>query len=247
MNPYLEREVAWHDFHERFVILGAGMIGAQVRPHFIVKIDEHIYVHELGDESRRLAGRADLALAPTRRPSAPAAGAGLLEAPARILLPEVDLVREAYLEIRDRHSQELVTVLELLSPPNKRAGPDRDQYLAKRSQILAGTAHLIEIDLLRGGEPMPSRQRPACCYSVMVSRVEDRPEASFWPIGLRDALPAVPVPLRPPHRDVALDLRALLDRVYDEAGYEYYVYGGDPSPPLAPEDASWARQLVPVP
>ncbi len=187
MNPYLERDVAWHDFHERFVILGAGIIGAQVRPHYIVKIDEHVYIHELGDESRRLVGRADLGLTPTRVPTAPTPGVGLLEAPARIRLPEVDVAREAYLEIRDRHAQELVAVLELLSPSNKRGGPDRDQYLAKRGQVLAGSAHLVEIDLLRGGEPMPSRDRPACTYSVLVSRVEERPLAGFWPLGLRAA------------------------------------------------------------
>jgi hypothetical protein len=28
MNPYLERDIAWHDFHERFLITGAVVIGA---------------------------------------------------------------------------------------------------------------------------------------------------------------------------------------------------------------------------
>jgi hypothetical protein len=247
MNPYLERDVSWHDFHERFVILGAGVIGAQVRPHFIVKIDEHVYIHELGDASRRLLGRADLGLAPTRWPNAPAPGVGLLEAPARIRLPEVDVAREAYVEIRDRHSQELITVLELLSPSNKRGGPDREQYLAKRGQILASPAHLVEIDLLRGGEPMPSQERPDCIYSVLVSRAEERPLAGFWPIGLRDRLPAIPIPLRPPHPEATLDLQELLHRVYDEAGYEYYIYAGAPQPPLAPDDAAWARPFLPQP
>ena len=27
MNPYLERDVVGHDFHERFLILGAGVLG----------------------------------------------------------------------------------------------------------------------------------------------------------------------------------------------------------------------------
>jgi hypothetical protein len=247
MNPYLERDVSWHDFHERFVILGAGIIGAQVRPHFIVKIDEHVYIHEPGDASRRLLGRADLGLAPTRWPTAPAPGVGLLEAPARIRLPEVDVAREAYVEIRDRHSQELVAVLELLSPSNKRAGPDREQYLAKRGRILASPAHLVEIDLLRGGEPMPPQERPDCIYSVLVSRAEERPLAGFWPIGLRERLPAIPIPLRPPHAEATLDLQELLHRVHDEAGYEYYIYEGEPQPPLASEDAAWARPFLPRP
>jgi hypothetical protein len=246
MNPYLERDVAWHDFHERFIILGAGLIGAQVRPHYVVKIDEHVYIHDLEDRTRRLAGRADLGLVPTRLPDAAARGIGLLEAPARVRLPETDVTREAYLEVRDRHSQELVTVVELLSPSNKRAGADREQYLAKRGQVLASPAHLVEIDLLRGGEPMPSLDRPACAYSALVSRAPERPLAEFWPIGLRDPLPTVPIPLRPPHGDAELNLQALLHRVYDEAGYEYYVYDGDPQPPLLPDDAGWARGFVPA-
>jgi hypothetical protein len=162
-------------------------------------------------------------------------------------LPVVDVAREAYVEIRDRHSQELVTVLELLSPSNKRSGPDREQYLAKRGQILSSPAHLVEIDLLRGGEPMPSEDRPTCTYSVLVSRAEERPLAGFWPLGLRERLPAIPIPVRPPHPDATLDLQELLHRVYEEAGYEYYIYQGAPQPPLATEDAVWARPFVPPP
>ena len=57
----------------------------------------------------------------------------------------------------------------------------------------------------------------------------------------------LPIPLRPPHPEATLDLQDLLDRVYDEAGYEYYIYEGAPQPPLAPDDVAWARQFVPVP
>jgi hypothetical protein len=244
MNPYLERDVAWHDFHERFLIFGAGIIGAQVRPDFVVKIDEHIYVREIDDESRRLIGRADLAVTPTRTVVGESAGTALKEAPARVRLPEVDIARESYLEIRDRQSQELVTVLELLSPSNKRLGPDREQYLGKRGQILASGVHLVEIDLLRGGEPMPSQDRPACLYSILISRAEQRPDAGFWPVALRERLPAIGIPLRPPDRTATLDLQELLHRVYDEAGYEFYAYNADPVPPLNPDDLAWARQLI---
>ena len=58
MNPYLEQEDAWHDFHERFMPLAAERIAAQVDPRYIVKIDEHVYIHELSAEQRRFwAGR----------------------------------------------------------------------------------------------------------------------------------------------------------------------------------------------
>jgi hypothetical protein len=245
MNPYVEQDLAWHDFHERFLILGAGIIGAQVRPHYIVKIDEHVYLHEQGDETRQLLRRADLVLIPTRWPTSPEPAVGLLEAPMRIRFPEVDIGRETFVEIRDRHSLELVTVIELLSPSNKRPGPDRDQYVAKRRQIPTSPAHLVEIDLLRGGEPMPSLDRPDCRYSTLISRAVERPLAGFWPIDLRDRLPAIPIPVRPIHPPATLDLQELLQRVYDEAGYEFYIDQGAPRPPLTADDATWSLQFVP--
>ena len=62
----------------------------------------------------------------------------------------MDRERLSYVEIRDRRDRELVTVVELLSPANKHPGPDREQYLAKRMELLNGPVHLVEIDLLRG-------------------------------------------------------------------------------------------------
>ncbi len=247
MNPYLEQDDVWHDFHERFLPAAAEVIGSQVQPDYIVKIDEHVYVHELPPEPRRLLGRADLGVTPTRSVGETPVAVGLLDAPARVRLPALDVEHEAFIEVRDRRSRELVCVIEVLSPSNKRPGPDREQYLAKRRQILSSPAHLVEIDLLRGGMAMPTEDRPSSTYSVMVSRADDRPEAGFWSINLRDRLPVIPIPLRPPHADARLDLQILLHRIYDAAGYQFYIYEGTPSPGLASEDVSWARQLLPPP
>jgi hypothetical protein len=244
MNPYLEQDDAWHDFHERFLPLVADLLVTQVRPNYIVKIDEHVYVHEIPPEPRRFLGRADFAVVRRPLPVEPRPGVGLLEAPAHVGLPALDVERLAFVEVRDRRSRELVTVVELLSPSNKRLGSDRDQYLAKREQILGSSAHLVEIDLLRGGKPMPVLDRPDCDYSVLVSRVNQRPDAGFWPIRMRSHLPEIPIPLRAPDADARLDLQAILHRLYDAAGYEDYIYGGDPDPPLAQEDLAWARTFV---
>ncbi|MCA9165194.1 MAG: DUF4058 family protein, partial [Planctomycetales bacterium] len=79
---------------------------------------------------------------------------------------------------------------------------------------------------------------------VLVSRFPERPRAGVWPIQLRDPLPMIPVPLEPPHADARLDLQAILHRVYDAAGYEDYIYRGQPEPSLGESDAQWARGLV---
>ena len=127
---------------------------------------------------------------------------------------------------------------------NKR-GPGREEYAGKRFQFLSGTAHLVEIDLLRGGDPMPAPDRPECDYSATVSRAERRPEADFWPVRLRDRLPVIPVPLRAPDRDATLDLQELLHRAYDAGRYAHYVYEGRPQPPLRPDEEAWAALLLP--
>jgi len=206
MNPYLEQEDVWHDFHERLLPHLAEVIGSQLAAHYIVKIDEHVYIHE------------------------PAA---------------VDIEGSSYVEIRDRRDRRLVTVIQLLSPTNKYSGPDREQYLGKRGQLLASSTHLVEIDLLRGGPRMPvANPLPACAYYAMVSRMEKRPKADFWPIDLRAQLPVIPIPLRDPDPDANLDLQAALHHVYDAARYGNYIYEGSPQPALNAPDDTWARQLL---
>jgi hypothetical protein len=249
MNPFLEQEDAWHDFHERFIPSVATVLGGQLRPRYIVKIDEHIYVHELPAQSRRWLGRADVSLGRGTqeggREVTSDTGTGLLEAPTRVRLPSVDRERLSFVEIRDRRDRELITVVELLSPANKNPGPDREQYLAKRMELLNSSVHLVEIDLLRGGIPSPAEDRPDCAYSVLVSRVESRPDAEFWPIQLRERLPLICIPVRVPDPDARLDLRSVLDQIYDDAGYVDYIYSGEPRPQLGEEDAAWARQFLP--
>lgn len=245
MNPYLEQDDVWHDFHERFLPLVAEVLGAQVQPNYIVKIDEHVYVHELPAEPRRFVGRTDLSVGVTSQRSRLQTGAGVIEAPVQVQLPDLDVERVSYAEIRDRRSRELVTVVEFLSPSNKRPGPDRGQYLAKRGRLLAGAVHFVEIDLLRGGTPMPAEDRPDCDYAVLVSRLEKRPSADFWPIRLRDRLPTIRIPLRSPDPDAQLDLQEVLDRIYDAAGYVYYIYEGSPDPALSVEDVAWSRPFLP--
>jgi hypothetical protein len=80
-----------------------------------------------------------------------------------------------------------------------------------------------------------------------VSRFERRPKAGFWPIGLRDRLPEIPIPLRHGDADARLDLQQVLHRIYDAAGYEYHIYTGPPEPPLSADDAAWAHQFLPAP
>lgn len=245
MNPYLEQDDAWHDFHESFMPHVRDLISAQVDPRYIVKIDEHIFIHEFSAEQRRFLGRADISVGQSmsRADAGRQTGTAVLDAPAEGYVPAIDIERLSFVEIRDRRNRQLVTLIELLSPANKRPGGDRDQYLAKRQEILGSTAHLVEIDLLRGGQRPPLEDLPPCDYYVMVSRCEQRPRVGLWPLQLRDRLPRIPIPLREPDPDAQLDLQQVLHDIYDKAHYKTYVYDGSPDPPLAAEDEAWAQRM----
>jgi hypothetical protein len=245
MNPYLEQIEVWHDFHERVCPLVAELLTAQVRPHYIVKIDEHIYIHELPAGSRTLAGRSDIEVARLHGNGGFRAATSVLEAPAHVRLPAIDIERVSFVEVRDRASRQLITVIEFLSPSNKMSGPYREQYIAKRSQVLASPVHFVEVDLLRGGPRMPFEKLRKCDYYAMVSRAEERPRADIWQLRLRQPLPTIPIPLQAAHADAELDLQRVLHRIYDAAGYEDYIYQEQPQPALSAADAIWARKFKP--
>jgi hypothetical protein len=247
MNPYLEREGSWHDFHERFIPTAAEEIGRQVRPAYIVRIDENVYVHELPEGNRGLLGRPDLYVVEgwAKKTAAVSDSPATLAAPARAqLVPLTVTERDGFIEIRDGEDRRLITAIELLTPWNKEPGSDRNQYLTRRSRYFDTNVHLVEIDLLRGGPRLPLHPPPKGDYCVIVSRAEERPEVGVWPIQLRERLPVIPIPLRTPDRAAQLDLQAILNRVYDAAGYGDYIYRREPEPPLSAEDERWAREIV---
>lgn len=249
MNPYIERPGVWNDFHDSFIPAAREALIPQIVPRYYVRIEEHLFIHEPTARERFALGRPDLSVHPAGGTTAASAGAAAVAAPAQVGLPVVvEEERLPYLEIRDRDRHEVVTVIELLSPANKAPGPQRDQYLAKAQRILASRTNFVEIDLLRGDPKMPWDRLPACDYYAIVSRPADRkadsPHASLWPLGLRDPLPTVPIPLRPGEPEPTLDLKAVLDRVYDAAAYHLFLYSSDPEPPLSGPDAVWAAQIL---
>ena len=104
----------------------------------------------------------------------------------------------------------------------------------------------MEIDLLRGGQRLPTREplAPADFYAFLC-RTERLPQVEVYAWTLRDRLPVVPVPLSGDDPDVPLDLQAAFTTTYDRAGYDLEIdYRGEPRPPLDGELAAWADQLL---
>jgi Protein of unknown function (DUF4058) len=154
--------------------------------------------------------------------------------------------RQGYLEIREVATREVVTAIELLSPVNKRSGQERNSYEDKRDRILGSSTHLVEVDLLRTGAAMGMvGQGIQSDYRVLVSRSELRPRADLYPFDVQDLMPLFPVPLRGDDGEPVVDLKGLLDKVYDRAGYDLKLdYQGPVVPELAEGDRAWAEALL---
>jgi len=242
MNPYLEHPHVWHDFHQTMMPAMREAIRSKAPPGYVVLLEEQVFVEVANGGTNRVSARPDVAVVSQRHE--PNGGLAIMEAPTEVELVETDRIVESYIEIRNRESWELVAAIELLSPSNKKPGRDRDLYEAKRLHFFASAAHFVEIDLLRGWGRMPMKHVPPCDYGILVSRAELRPRSGFWPVGLREPLPAVPIPLSAGHADIPLDLQTVLHRVYDSAGYGSYIYENSLEPPLSDADAPWAKEIL---
>lgn len=254
MNPYLEDPAQWRGFHGRFLVLMQDRLTPLVTPQYYVEYEESVRIDELMlDQRGRLFAISDIAVSEAdREVEAGDTDGGAAVATQSKVKPVTRTVRLArskkhrWLAIRDTKSREVVTVIELLSPSNKEPGEDREAYIRKRLTVFGSTAHFVEIDLLRGGERPPISNPPKCDYSFLVSRQPQRPNVQVWPIRLRDTFPSLPIPLRTGEPEVSLDVKAVLDAVYDGAGYALRVYDTPPDPPLSARDAKWAKQFLPA-
>jgi hypothetical protein len=178
----------------------------------------------------------------------------LLEADPAIEVQVLPLeVEETYLTIRDRQSgQRVVTVLELVSPTNRYAGPGRDSYVAKQTEVRRSTAHLVEIALLRAGPHVvavpewAARQHGPYDYLVCINRAEGlRDRFHLYPRRLHERLPRIRLPLAVPDPDMVLDIQAVLACTYEAGGdAERLNYAAPCVPPLTHEDQAWADTLL---
>jgi hypothetical protein len=172
--------------------------------------------------------------------------------PLIVHLEESEPMRQGFIEIIDiKSGRRVVTVIEVLSPANKAAGPGRDLYLKKHEELKDGRVSLVEIDLLRVGrrvlsapfDRIPEGHRTP--YAACARRGWKHFEVEFYRLPLRERLPGIRIPLRQTDTDIALDLQALIEQAYEDGRYGDDIdYGEEPDPPLAADDARWADALL---
>jgi Protein of unknown function (DUF4058) len=252
MDPYLENPDFWQETHHWLISEIAASLVPQIRPKYEIAIDKRIY--EITDRNDSngdflLVGIPDVAI--KRQPNNPdvptrSIATTTLTVPTTVKVPAPDKIKQAYLEVREISTKQVVTAIEILSPVNKRNGEGRLTYLKKRQSILGSLTHLVEIDLLRNWEPMPVINNSIQSdYRVLVSRSDRRPFAELYAFNLRDSLPIFLLPLREEDVEPIVNLPELLAGVYDRAGYDYRIdYDREPIPSLSEQDLVWVKELL---
>jgi hypothetical protein len=252
MDPYLESPDIWPGFYNLLAGEILRQLNPLITPKYYADIEVHVVLEEIGIATRHsiYPDTAILEITPTAPHSVPYAvrqgvAVALSEAPVKraIELPGPTKLRTVQVYVTE--TQELVTSIEILSPYNK-GGEGLRQYRQKRSRLLRSPVHLVELDLLRGGErPGYELHEPPLDtdHLVLVNRATDGEQrlSEIWPIALCDPLPTLPIPLTPPDPDVALDLPKVLQNIYNDAYYHLRIDYTTPVPPpkLRPAMVSW--------
>ncbi len=243
MNPYLEQPELWHQVHNRLIIAIADALTPQIVPKYRVSIEERVYTSV---DDNLLVGIADVAVTRRTSESTSTGSIAVKQAePTKVKVPIPEEVTERFLEVKSTQTGELITVIEVLSPKNKRSKEGRKAYETKRQKIFASSTNLIEIDLLRVGESMPILGGVEGDYSILVSRGYRRPDADLYMFTIRDTIPAFPVPLKKDDVEAVVDLQQLLYEVYERARFDLVIdYFQLPLPPLSASDAAWVVEIL---
>ena len=242
MNPYLEASHRWPDVHNRLAVAICDQLQPLLSPRYFAELVPYVALEDVVLSSSRSIV-PDVAIRERETLESVRGAVMIAPAPLTALVAMEIETRYTHIEIRTISEETLVTAIEILSPVNKRPGAEAaDTYDRKRREIFNSAVHLLEIDLLRAGRrPAVATPLPEAPYFVFLSRVQRRPRIEIWPLGLRDAIPTLPVPLQQGDADVPLRLTDALRHIYASARYDLRIDYREPppAPDLPAEDAAW--------
>lgn len=247
MDPFLEDPVEWPGVHLLLIAELAKRLSALITPDYFVRVQQRVYLVTENDEARGKPIIPDLYL--VREPQE---WAGMTLAPADVTIPtlvepvyELE-VEEPYLEIWEKSSREVVTVLELLSPGNKASHHQGYKaFQEKRREVMNSSVHWVEIDLLRGGL-RPREVTGKSHYYTLLKRGNRSRPYEVWFFNLNEPMPTIAIPLRFPTPDVSLDLQATFSEIYCQTRYADSLDYRQPvsEPPLKPEEQQWVEACL---
>lgn len=249
MDPYLEAH--WRDVHTALIIYSRDTLQRSLPGALRARVEERVMLETA-------EGIDDSGYFPDVRvvEHPPRAGRGRTAASATAvaepIIVKFEPPTDRFIEIIDKATgNRVVTVIEFISPSNKRTGPNLKQYLAKQEELIGSDTSLVEIDLLRSGQHILMVPREdlkpehRATYMACVYRAWKRSAIEVYPIGLAQRLPEINIPLRRTDKDVSLDLQLLIEQCYENGGYDNTIdYRQDPYPLLRSNETEWVDQLL---
>jgi len=260
MDPFLEAPVFFGTLHDGLIYNLQAQLQRELPAAYYASTTDRLWV-EVEDHRRMIQPDIDVIRRDQEEPDAgdrsrqTTTGAAVAE-PVVVSVVH-DEHREPFVDILTRGSggEVIVASIEILSPTNKRSdSPGRELYLSKQKEVLDdGRIHLVEIDLLRGGEHTTAVSRPVAIrktggfdYHICIRRADRWTDALVYPVRLRDHLPRFSIPLLPGDGEVVVDLQDAFNRAYDDGPFAKRVnYRGPvPEPPLSPDDETWLTERL---
>ncbi|MBM84227.1 MAG: hypothetical protein CMJ78_27040 [Planctomycetaceae bacterium] len=246
MDPFIEGQF-WSDFHLEMIASLRAALVPQLRPKYIANVERNVFlIKDLGEYGRQIVPDVHVVQVDEAWDSSvSSASTATLAGPLTFTLPMSVEQPQAGIRIIDREQRRVVTAIEVLPPWNK-TGDGRQQYLEKRDELLASSTNLVEIDLLRGGQRLPTiEELPKRDFFAFVSRYRRLPNTHVYAWMLRDGMPSLPIPLADDDPDVTLDLQLAFNTTYERAGYDYSLnYKQAVKPSLSDADQSWLAELM---
>jgi hypothetical protein len=260
MDPLLEHPEVFPNLHNSMIIYLMEALQPRLPGPYFAKAGQRVWIEVteryVEPDVYVLRGRQQPQQEQDGEGGAVAVAAMPRTRPVVITVPH-DERREPFAQIfvREDDRLRLVVSIEILSLTNKTPGEHgRDLYLQKQRELLYSKVHLVEIDLLRGGEHSTACPRKRILrevgpfdYHVCVHRFDNLEDFLIYPVRMEERLPEIEIPLLPQDGAVAVDLQAVFDRCYDAGPYRREIrYDKDqPVPPLTPEQAQWAGGFLP--
>lgn len=249
MDPYLEDKAHWAGFHHHLAEEVMTLLNATLNAKYYAEVEVHTVLDEINIATTHHIYPDVAVLEATPQEIPPTVMTPVLTAPLQRVAIPAGQVKLRAVHIYTTMNKELVTTLEILSPINKQ-GQGLTRYREKRERLLHSHVHVVELDLLRGGQrPGWELQEPPLDtdYVCLVNRAsygQDR-ISEIWPIALSDPLPNLPIPLLPPDADILLGLGEALQNIYTRAAYARRLNYEQPipTPALRPAMREWVAQL----
>lgn len=246
MDPYTEARHLWKGLHTQLIgELSTHQLPPLLAPAYFVDAEPSLQVHSGRDifpDMQVLAKRESGQLQP--------AGLGLPVAEATAAIATAPTIEdeedeESAIFIREAGTEQLITVIEILSYSNKTGGAEkRARYLLKRRELLNSGVHLVEVDLLRWGRRIVSTL-PDQPYHILVSRADEQPRSRVWSFGLDEPIPTAPIPLIEPEEYIPLPLQAAYATIYAARSFRQRLpYREELPGPLTESQQAYIKKLL---